>query len=80
VTSDETVIETYIFDLSVGCGWLELKEDDVEDRHGGVYVLRFLQSVLISSLGNVNPVTFLQVFDVCLFMQIATEIGRSMLV
>lgn len=28
-----TVSGTHIFDLSVGSGRLELKEDDVEDRH-----------------------------------------------
>jgi hypothetical protein len=27
------VYKTYIFNLSVGCGWLELKEHDVENRH-----------------------------------------------
>jgi hypothetical protein len=76
--NNRVVYETYIFDLSVGCGWLELKEHDVEDRHGVLQVVRFLQSVLASSLGSANLVTLLQVFDVGLVMQIATEIGRSM--
>jgi hypothetical protein len=80
LSSDESVYETYIFDLGVGCGWLELKEDNVEDRHGVVWVLGSLQSVLASYFGVANPVTLLQVFDVGLIWQTAMEIGRSMLV
>jgi hypothetical protein len=41
---------TYILDLGVGGGWLELEEDDVEDRHrvgGRSFVVSLVNKVLV---------------------------------
>lgn len=42
------VLGTHIFDLSVGGGWLELKEDNVEDRHG--WTIRCRQCLVIACI------------------------------
>lgn len=52
---------TYIYNLSVGGGRLELKEDDVEDRHLGVVVASVWYSRAVNcifSIVNTDDVSF----------------------